>query len=333
MQESSSQTTVDKKISIFTAIEDIKRNNTGFRICATFMIVYNIIVGIIAGILMLVYFFITRDELTDFSTFLLTNLIFPLLIHMLNVNVIIELVKELIMRKALKTKDFAYNIDADSRANPEVKAIATSRYISRYIRSTPAKSIICTVISSLGCVLSCLCLWIGQPLVSSLTKSINILSAKGVFLVVLLLGIALTVLGIMLIPLVINDMLSVNAASEWDRRIREGATEQSIDRDKSTYAVAREGKAHAYNNDMPINYNADRASSKHSGLMTAAKVFMILRIVTSVWCVLPLLWCIPMTVYCFNKTKKGESVSTGFKIASLIFVTLLGGIFMLCDKN
>ena len=48
---------------------------------------------------------------------------------------------------------------------------------------------------------------------------------------------------------------------------------------------------------------------------------------------IPLAWCIPMTVIYFNKVKNGEEVSTAFKVCSLLFVSLLGGIFMLCDDE
>lgn len=75
--------------------------------------------------------------------------------------------------------------------------------------------------------------------------------------------------------------------------------------------------------------------SANSGLKTAAKILMILgTIVTSLaGFLIPLAWCLPMTISYFNKTKRGETVSTGFKVCSLLFVSLLGGVLMLCDKD
>ena len=72
-----------------------------------------------------------------------------------------------------------------------------------------------------------------------------------------------------------------------------------------------------------------------SGITTAAKVFMILgTILTSIGgYLIPLAWCLPMTIVYFKKLKTGQPIGTGFKVCSLLFVSLLGGIFMLCDKE
>ena len=71
----------------------------------------------------------------------------------------------------------------------------------------------------------------------------------------------------------------------------------------------------------------------NSGLTTAAKVFMILGTIVMGIYLIPLAWCIPMTVSYFNKVKNNQPISTGFKVCCLLFVSMLGGIFMLCDKN
>lgn len=43
-----------------------------------------------------------------------------------------------------------------------------------------------------------------------------------------------------------------------------------------------------------------------------------------------LAWCIPMTIHFSRKYKNGESVGTGFKVCSLLFVSMIAGILMLC---
>lgn len=73
--------------------------------------------------------------------------------------------------------------------------------------------------------------------------------------------------------------------------------------------------------------------AKSSGLATAAKVFMVLGTIIMGIYLIPLAWCIPMTVTYFNKVKNNQPVGTGFKVCCLLFVSLLGGIFMLCDKE
>ncbi len=70
-----------------------------------------------------------------------------------------------------------------------------------------------------------------------------------------------------------------------------------------------------------------------SGLTTAAKVFMVIGTVVMGCAILPLAWCLPMTITYFNKIKYNQPVSTGFKVCSLLFVSMLGGIFMLCDND
>ncbi len=75
------------------------------------------------------------------------------------------------------------------------------------------------------------------------------------------------------------------------------------------------------------------AKQKNGGYKTAAKVFMILGTVIMGFWIIPLAWCIPMTVLYFKKLRENQPISTGFKVCSLLFVSLLGGIFMLCDKD
>jgi len=74
---------------------------------------------------------------------------------------------------------------------------------------------------------------------------------------------------------------------------------------------------------------------RESGLTTAAKVLMIIGTVSTslTWFLIPLAWCIPMTVSYFKKVKYNQPISTGFKVCSLLFVSLIGGILMLCDNE
>ncbi len=74
---------------------------------------------------------------------------------------------------------------------------------------------------------------------------------------------------------------------------------------------------------------------KPSSLAIAAKVFMILGTIVmalTTYCI-ALAWCLPLTIIYCKKIKRGEPIGTGFKICSLLFVSMLGGILMLCDKN
>ena len=73
--------------------------------------------------------------------------------------------------------------------------------------------------------------------------------------------------------------------------------------------------------------------AKESGLATAAKIFMIISTVVTGIYILPLAWCLPMTLSYFKKLKTGQPVSTGFKVCTLLFVNTIAGILMLCDKD
>ena len=70
-----------------------------------------------------------------------------------------------------------------------------------------------------------------------------------------------------------------------------------------------------------------------SGLMTAAKVFMVISCVAYGWTIIPLIWLVPMTKKLFRSADEGKEVSTGFKICTLIFASFIGGILLLCDQH
>lgn len=74
-------------------------------------------------------------------------------------------------------------------------------------------------------------------------------------------------------------------------------------------------------------------TKKDDTMKLVVKIFMILGCISFGWALIPLAWCIPMTVTTFKKLDAGESFSTGFKICTLIFVSLVAGIIMLCSDD
>ena len=81
------------------------------------------------------------------------------------------------------------------------------------------------------------------------------------------------------------------------------------------------------------NYvGVNKNSREKEGLRIAIKVLMIISCVSSVFSFLiPLAWCLPMTLH-YNKTvNNGEKVGMRFKVCTLIFVNTIAGILMLCD--
>ena len=69
------------------------------------------------------------------------------------------------------------------------------------------------------------------------------------------------------------------------------------------------------------------------GLATASKVFMILGCIAQGWLLLPLAWCLPITISVCGKMKRGEKIGTGLKICTLLFVNLIAGILLLCRSD
>lgn len=76
--------------------------------------------------------------------------------------------------------------------------------------------------------------------------------------------------------------------------------------------------------------NVQAAEPQKPGVMKViAEVFMVLGCVELGALLIPLCWTIPMTVKYFKAVKEGKDVSTGFKVCSLIFVSMIAGILML----
>ncbi len=79
----------------------------------------------------------------------------------------------------------------------------------------------------------------------------------------------------------------------------------------------------------------EQANAKNGddGLAVAAKIFLILGCIAQGWMLLPLAWCLPITISACNKMKRGEHVGTGLKVCALLFVSLIGGILLLCRSD
>ncbi len=78
----------------------------------------------------------------------------------------------------------------------------------------------------------------------------------------------------------------------------------------------------------PINNEDDTMSM-------VVKVFLILGCIAQGWAILPLAWCIPITISVFNGFRDKKPIGMGVKICTLLFVNLVAGICLLCinDEN
>ena len=80
--------------------------------------------------------------------------------------------------------------------------------------------------------------------------------------------------------------------------------------------------------------NKSTSSKKgDDGLALAVKVFLILGCIAQGWLILPLAWCLPITISICKKMNKGEPVGIGLKIWALLFVNTIGGILSICRSD
>lgn len=81
------------------------------------------------------------------------------------------------------------------------------------------------------------------------------------------------------------------------------------------------------------NTKTATTSGGNDGLAIAAKIFLILGCVAQGWLLVPLAWCLPITISICGKMKRNEPVGTGLKVCSLLFVNLIAGILLLCRSD
>ncbi len=65
----------------------------------------------------------------------------------------------------------------------------------------------------------------------------------------------------------------------------------------------------------------------------AAFIFCLIGTITMGWTLIPLCWCIPMTISVYKAYKGEKELGVGFKVCTLLFVSLIGGILLLCDND
>lgn len=68
-------------------------------------------------------------------------------------------------------------------------------------------------------------------------------------------------------------------------------------------------------------------------MITVIKVFLILACIIQGMLIVPLAWCLPITISLFNRMNNKQQISTGLKVCTLLFVSLISGILLLCTDN
>ena len=78
-----------------------------------------------------------------------------------------------------------------------------------------------------------------------------------------------------------------------------------------------------------------KSTSQSTGLSSIARIFMIIGtvIVAIETLGIALAWCLPMLNSYTEKIKRREPISVGFKVCTLLFVSAVAGVLMLCDQE
>ena len=82
-----------------------------------------------------------------------------------------------------------------------------------------------------------------------------------------------------------------------------------------------------------VNEKTSAGKGGNDGLAVASKVFLILGCIVQGFFLIPLAWCLPITISICGRMKRGESVGAGLKVCALLFVNLIGGILLLCRSD
>ena len=76
----------------------------------------------------------------------------------------------------------------------------------------------------------------------------------------------------------------------------------------------------------------NRAQNKNYA--TAIKVMLILACIAgATYYLVPLLWCVPMTIVAWKKLDREEPLGTAFKVCTCIFVSRIAGFLMFMMKD
>ena len=66
---------------------------------------------------------------------------------------------------------------------------------------------------------------------------------------------------------------------------------------------------------------------------TIIKVFLIIGCIIEGAAILPLAWCIPITISIFRSLRSGRTIGTGMKVCVLLLVSRVAGIILLCASD
>ncbi|MFA6874510.1 MAG: zinc-ribbon domain-containing protein [Bacilli bacterium] len=89
----------------------------------------------------------------------------------------------------------------------------------------------------------------------------------------------------------------------------------------------------AVNNATVKEATTESVKSEEDTLGMVAKVFLLISCICMGFCIIPLAWCIPITVSIWHSLDEKRPISVGTKVCALIFVSQIAGILLLCDDK
>ncbi len=97
---------------------------------------------------------------------------------------------------------------------------------------------------------------------------------------------------------------------------------------------AQSNDAYAQATSIYATYQTPYPRENNSGLLLAAFILNLISTIGFAILIIPLAWCIPMTVHSYGIYKGTKPNTVAFGVCTLIFVSLIGGILMLvADKD
>ena len=70
-----------------------------------------------------------------------------------------------------------------------------------------------------------------------------------------------------------------------------------------------------------------------SDLCTVGLIFLIVKTIVLGLFIIPLAWCLPITLTIRGRMRRGEKIGIGLKVCATIFISLIGGIALLADGS
>lgn len=105
----------------------------------------------------------------------------------------------------------------------------------------------------------------------------------------------------------------------------------------STTTTAEGTTVNVYNTSQQVPLNQPAAtyevSESDKTLRMVGFIFNLLGLLSVCWLIVPLAWMIPMTVHSWGIYKGTKPNTVAFGVCDLIFLSLIGGIFLLCTKK